>query len=475
LIGNCLLDYELALAACPRRRTVTSRCRCSNLITSNVERPNPTYRSTTGYRSFGFHIYWMQDNIHRFPTDANERRSTVMTPELSSRDARRLFLASQGLLRNNEFGRGKNAVLKAIQQISYVQIDTISVIERAHNHVLWSRVDNFNHAMLDQLQSKQKSVFEYWAHAAAYLPMKDYRFYQPVMQFMGQRYPADRQVADLVLARISEEGPLQARDFEGSGHKTTGWWDWKPAKRALERLFLAGELMISKREGFQKVYDLTERVLPEGIDTRMPDEKEWQHFLIRTMINALGLATAQEICYLRTTTRKLFKQPILPGITRTISELKEAGEIIEASVQGDLYFTTEDNLNRIPARLGRKNIRFLSPFDNLVIQRRRTLKLFDFDYQLECYLPAEKRTYGYFSLPILWGDKLIGRMDAKADRKNREFQVRFLCLNQNFRSYDQVAGPLSSELRRFAQYHACDTIELQRIEPGDFKSMLDVS
>jgi uncharacterized protein YcaQ len=398
-----------------------------------------------------------------------------MTLALSSRDARRLFLASQGLLRNNEFGRGKNAVLKAIQQLSYIQIDTISVIERAHNHVLWSRVDNFTRTMLDQLQSKHRTVFEYWAHAAAYLPMADYRFYQPIMQYMAQQYPSDNKVADLVLARIKDEGPLQARDFTDDKHKSTGWWDWKPTKLAMERLFLAGELMIDRREGFQKVYDLKERVLPDDVDTRMPSEQEWQRFLIRIMINALGMATATEICYLRTTTRKLFKHPILPGIARTMSELKEAGEIIEVSVQGNLYFTTEENLNRIPARLTRKQVRFLSPFDNLVIQRKRTLELFDFDYQLECYLPEPKRIFGYFSLPILWGDELIGRMDSKADRKNKEFQVRFLGLNQNIRSYDELVQPLSSELRRFAEYNECDSISFQRLEPAELKSMLEVS
>lgn len=398
-----------------------------------------------------------------------------MMPALSARDARRLFLASQGLLRNNEFGRGKNAVLKAIQQLSYVQIDTISVIERAHNHVLWSRVDNYARPILDQLQSKHKNVFEYWAHAAAYLPMQDYRFYQPVMQFMAERYPAEKKVKDLVLTRIREEGPLQARDFEDNNHKSTGWWDWKPAKRAMERLFLAGDLMIAKREGFQKVYDLKERVLPEDVDTRMPSEKEWQRFQIHIMINALGLARVQEICYLRTTTRKLFKHDILPGIKRTIAELIEAGEIIEVSVQGNPYFTTEENLNRIPTRLGRKKVRFLSPFDNLIIQRKRTLELFDFDYQLECYLPAHKRIYGYFSLPILWGDELIGRMDAKADRKKREFQILFLCLNETFRSYDELAPSLSAELIRFAHYNGCDCLSLQRVNPVGLKPLIKIS
>jgi uncharacterized protein YcaQ len=398
-----------------------------------------------------------------------------MTLELSSRDARRLFLASQGLLRSNEFGRGKNAVLKAIQQLSYVQIDTISVIERAHNHVLWSRVDNFHPSMLDKLQWRHRSVFEYWAHAASYLPLKDYRFYRPIMESMGHQYPPNKKVANLVLTRIRDEGPLQARDFIDSNHKSTGWWDWKPTKRAMERLFLAGDLMVSRRDGFQKVYDLKERVLPGDTDTRMPNEREWQCFLIRTMINALGLATPQEICYLRTTTRKLFKHPILPAISSTISELKEAEEILEVSVQGNSYFTTKENLNRIPARIGRRNVRFLSPFDNLVIQRKRTLELFDFDYQLECYLPAHKRTYGYFSLPILWGDALIGRMDAKADRKKREFQVRFLCLNQKFRSFDALAQALSSELKRFAQFNECDSIHLQQVESATLKSMLDVS
>ncbi|MDH5737222.1 MAG: winged helix DNA-binding domain-containing protein [Gammaproteobacteria bacterium] len=382
-----------------------------------------------------------------------------MRVEISRRDARRLFLYSQGLLRDSHFGRGKGAVQRTIDQLGYVQIDTISVVERAHHHTLLNRVGNYRPSMLDALQSRERSVFEYWFHAAAYLPMSDYRFYQPIMQSMADRYPADKKIAQEVMRRIADEGAMQSRDFDSpKNRKNSGWWDWKPAKRALENLFLSGELMITRREGFQKVYDLRERVLPAETNTRYPTEEEWGRFMILLMVRALGLATLQDIAYLRQSTRKLFAHSILSSLKTRLEELQEAGEIIAVSVAGECYYTTPGLLEQLPTRLGRKKVRFLSPFDNLVINRKRSLALFDFDYQIECYVPAAKRKYGYFCLPILYGDQLIGRMDSKAERKTGVFKVISLHAEDDQHSHQKLIALIDNPLQEFAAYHGCETV-----------------
>jgi len=189
---------------------------------------------------------------------------------------RRIALNQQGLLKNDSFGRGKAATLRAIEHLGYVQIDTISVVERAHHHVLWSRVSNYQPKFLDRLV-RQRNLFEYWYHAAAWLPMRDFRFALPRMaQTNGERNwfkSSERKLIGHILKRVREEGPLRARDFEDTRKGKKQWWDWKPAKQALEQLFMQGELMVSGRQGFQKVYDLRERVLPDWVDTRQPTIK----------------------------------------------------------------------------------------------------------------------------------------------------------------------------------------------------------
>src|SRR3954447_1140087 len=179
---------------------------------------------------------------------------------------RRIALDAQGLLRAAPFGRGVDATHRALEQIGYVQIDTISIVERAHHHTLWNRVPNYRPSHLDKLVSERRA-FEYWFHAAAYLPMRDYRFALPRMHALknGERHwfaNRDLKLMKAILDRVRAEGPMMARDFETPKGRAQGWWNWKPAKRALEQLYMQGDLMISGREGFQKIYDLPERVLP---------------------------------------------------------------------------------------------------------------------------------------------------------------------------------------------------------------------
>ena len=385
--------------------------------------------------------------------------------ELTQNEARKLFLKQQGLLRDNEFGRGKNATNRVIQRLSYVQIDTISVIRRAHEHVLYNRVANYNPKHLEKLV-QEREIFEYWSHAAAFLPFKDFRYSLPVMKGFRNARQCDNKIKSEVLARIRAEGPLQSRDFEDtSSKKRGGWWEWKPSKRVLEHLFFSGELMVTRREGFQKVFDLTENVLPSSISTTEPTLTEWTRFIVLSMVHALGIATEYDVGYARPTIRRLSKITLKDPLKATISALVAEGELLKVNVQGRACYTTEKILGLLPVRSTRQSVRLLSPFDNLVINRRRTRELFDFEYLLECYLPAAKRKYGYFSLPLLYGDSLIGRLDAKAHRKHRQLQVNNLMLESHVRIDDRLIQALVRGIVKFAKDHECDSFSFHSSIP----------
>lgn len=381
--------------------------------------------------------------------------------EISIRDARRVGLHRQGLLKPESFGRGKNAVARVISHLGYVQIDTISVVDRAHHHVLKTRVQNYSEQMLDHLVQRDRKVFEYWSHAAAYLPLAEYRFYLPMMdRFQRSReQDLDKKLAADVIARIKDEGPLQARDFNSpNASRSDGWWDWKPAKRTLEHLFLAGRLMISRRAGFQKVYDLAENVLPGEIDTTMPSSEEWHRFLTLRVVRGYGIATATNVTSACRTVGQFVKQPLREGVLAAIDRLVSENHLEPLRCGEQTWYTLPGALDELPSRLPRREIRFLSPFDHAVIDRKRTLDLFGFDYQIECYVPEAKRKFGYFCLPILWGDELIGRMDAKAVRADARFDVRGLFLEPHVTLDDRLEEALTEGIQRLAHAHGCDAV-----------------
>lgn len=367
---------------------------------------------------------------------------------------RRIALDRQGLLRNESFGRGKRATLRAIEQIGYVQIDTIAVVERAHHHVLWSRVPNYQPGMLERLV-RERQVFEYWFHAAAWLPMSEYRFSLPRMREMnGERNwfgDCDVRLMRQILSRVEAEGPLRARDFDEDRAGSSGWWDWKPAKRALEQLFMQGELMVSARDGFQKVYDLPERVLPGWVDTRQPSLDEFAAHLIDTTLRAHGFATLVSMTYLRK------GQKLREAVKRQLQQRIEAGLLICRPLgKFEIYIDPELLETRAPRSVAQ--VRILSPFDNLVIQRQRCREIFDFDYQIECYLPQPQRQFGYFCLPILYRDRLVGRLDCKAHRAGARFEVKSAHIEPELDDdFDEL---LAAALQSFASFNACDQIDL---------------
>lgn len=369
------------------------------------------------------------------------------------RKLRRIALNQQGLLKTDSFGRGKAATLRAIEHLGYVQIDTISVVERAHHHVLWSRVSNYQPKFLDQLV-RQRNLFEYWYHAASWLPMRDFRFALPRMaQTNGERNwfkSSDRKLISHILKRVREEGPLRARDFEDTGKGKKQWWDWKPAKQALEQLFMQGELMVSGRAGFQKVYDLRERVLPDWVDTRQPAMSEYASYLVDTTLRAHGFATLKSICYLR-------KGQALREAVREQLQLRiDTGSITTIALNDNSLVYADAGLLETRAPRSNAVVRILSPFDNAVIQRERGRDLFDFDYQIECYLPQPKRQFGYYCLPVLYRDRFVGRVDCKAHRSEKRLEIKALHIEHEVD--DEFADAFNHSVLAFSLFNGCHEI-----------------
>ena len=240
---------------------------------------------------------------------------------------RRLALKAQGLLQTQPFGRGLAGARKAINHLSYVQIDSISVVERAHHHVFHSRVPKFEPAMTNQLLL-DRDIFEYWVHAAAFLPITDFRFSLPYKHAIksGQTHwykTRDKKLMGELLARIKSDGPIRSRDLDTSTTKRTGWWDWKPAKKALEQMYMEGDLMVSDRQGFQKTYDLTERVLPPEVNSQMPSIEEFATHVVDQQLRSHGLISLNGLTYqrrnaeLRKAVKTLVNERLDSGYVRT--------------------------------------------------------------------------------------------------------------------------------------------------------------
>lgn len=369
---------------------------------------------------------------------------------------RRIALAAQGLQQAQPFGRGLVGARKAIEHLSYVQIDTISVVERAHHHVLYSRVPGFKPDMINRLLVN-RDIFEYWSHAAAFLPIADFRFSLPYKQAIksGQTHwykNPDRKLMKQLQDRIRSDGPLRSRDIESKTNKGAGWWDWKPAKKALEQLYMEGDLMVCQREGFQKVYDLTERVLPTQINTQMPTAEEFAEHLLESQLRCHGLVSLKGLTYLR-------RNPELRKAMKTlVDERLEQGELERVQLASGEEFVLQTGT--FEQRLARQNNRLLilSPFDNSVIQRDRLKALFRYDYQIECYVPEAKRQYGYFSLPLLYRDEFIGRMDCKAHRKDKTLEIKFLHFEQHSFTENDVMAAFADAMEKFRDFQQCDSV-----------------
>jgi len=365
-------------------------------------------------------------------------------------------LSKQGLASQQKFGADLSGTRRAIEHLGYVQIDTLSVVERAHHHVLWNRVPGYDPTHLNQLISEQH-IFEYWYHAASYLPMRDYRYALPHMTSIRDgenRYytNVDEHLMNEILARVSAEGALRLRDFD-KGNKGKGkWWNQGLGRRALDKLFMQGDLMVCGRNGMEKVYDLAERCLPEGIDLSVPTLSEYAAYLFDTTLRAHGVFTWKQLLHLKT------GKPLRDAMREVLDERIEAG-VVRALGNADAPTAYVDikTPEQTPTIDG--TLKVLSPFDNMVIHRDRLSTLFGFDYRIECYVSAPKRMFGYFCLPILYGDKFVGRIDCKAHRADQRFEVLSLNLEDGTLDRDQFFPALSDELQRLADFNKCPLLD----------------
>jgi uncharacterized protein YcaQ len=408
--------------------------------------------------------------------------------KISSKQARRITLNAQLLDGGAKLTKGKEGIAQTIEKLGYVQIDTIAVIERAHHHTLWSRRADYTPEMLHELQTKERRVFEYWGHAMSYLPMSDYRYFLPKMRNFENPRSKWAEISltkcghlmQPVLERIRKEGPLCSRDFKPPpGKKRGNWWDWKPAKIALEMLFWRGDLMVTERRNFQKVYDLTDRVLPGHVDTSIPDNDEIGEFLVQRALSANGILQEKEILNFlqpnagRDSDIRVAHSDI---ILNSLHGLIGAGHVTPLKIAGendaDCYALSK--IFDKSAKPGKRQPRvfILSPFDNLMIQRRRIKTLFDFDYSLECYVPASKRKFGYFTLSILWGENFVGRLDPKADRKKKTFIVRKLAFESILKDIDVFLPAFAKILADLARFNRCNKIQLVKVTPSKIKANL---
>ncbi|MHC3123709.1 winged helix-turn-helix domain-containing protein [Acinetobacter sp. GN11] len=368
---------------------------------------------------------------------------------------KQLTLFNQGLGKNSRFTKGVDGTLQAIEHLGYVQIDTISVVERAHHHILWSRVPDYDLNHLNSLV-RERQIFEYWYHAASYLPMKDYRYALPAMMSVRKgesRYfnRGDQHLMNEILARVRAEGKIRLRDIDKNNKKSLGnWWNTGPGRRAFEQLYMQGDLMICERNGMEKVYDLTERCLPENIDLSMPTLHEYAQYLFNTTLRAHGAFTWKQLVHLKGKDLKETMHVVLK-------------EHIDASVVSAVKLEDGQTLYVDVAALEQKvntdfGLKILSPFDNSLIHRDRLTSLFEFDYRIECYVPAAKRVFGYFCLPILYQDELVGRIDCKAHRSVKELEVISLHLEKTTKDKELFFFELEQEIKHFAEFNQCTII-----------------
>ena len=401
---------------------------------------------------------------------------------LSNAGARALLLAAQGLQERPAEPARKEDCLAAIRRMGLLQIDTISVVARSPYLVLWTRLGDYEPRWLEELLT-EGALFEYWSHAACFLPVEDYGIYRRWMldYAAGDAWrwvPGDAdytEVIERVLARIREQGAARSADFQCANGRAGAWWDWKPEKIALERLFYAGALMIARREGFQRVYDLHERVMPDWDDARTLTREEGQKVLALKAIRALGLARARWLAsyfgnYLRSR-----------DIQAVLAEARRTGEVFAVTVEGsdEPAYVHRDNRylmeQAAEGALASTVTTLLSPFDPVVSDRARAQELFGFEYRIETYTPAPRRRYGYFSLPILHRGDLVGRLDAKAHRREGLFEVKALHLEEETPVTDTLLRELAVTLTACARWHKTPEVVLRHSAPPHFGAALQAA
>lgn len=409
---------------------------------------------------------------------------------ISLSEARHLSLIAQRLESIEPKRRGKPSqaeLLEIVRAAGVIQLDSISVVSRAHETALWSRAGAFDLPDLSALHHPNQQLIEYWAHAASLLPVEFLpHLRRRMLLFRNRTHPSygpwieeNKTLLTEVMATIEEQGPVSTRAFERPDEIKRNPWDWwggKPAKQALDYLWLMGELVVHRRIGFERVYELTDRAFPELRSTPMPTEEEDHRFFTERALHSIGIGTVAWLGEYYTGAGGRFVPPA--EMKRVLAHLADEGRAIPVEL-GDERLPAWLDPDLLPALEGFRSgaLRptrrtLLSPFDNLLWRRERALALFGFDYRLESYTPEPKRIYGYYTLPILIDGALVGRLDARYRRKERRLVVHSLHLEPTVKQTVGLATAIASAIKAFTTFLGGGEIELLSTNPESFQPVL---
>jgi uncharacterized protein YcaQ len=360
---------------------------------------------------------------------------------LKRQEAKRIWIHAQRLDTASPFGPAQAGVVtRAVEHLGYVQIDTINVIERCHHHILFNRIPGYRREHLGDAQTKEKSVFEYWTHALSYVPSRDFRFFLPQMNAYRRDpsrwfYKAPPSEVRRVLKTVEKDGAITIRDIndEVLVEKNHAWASRKPSKKALEVAFYGGQVVISERIGMLKRYELTARHFgwdenPEAKPKPATEAERFEYRLDRAL-RSQGLISLDSVSYLEPSAK--------PKFLKLIERRVRKGELSEVAIEGVpgkfRYWSSSEIATGAEPTL----THILSPFDPLVIQRKRLSQFFGYEHRFEAYLPKEKRIYGYFALPVLMDDEIVALLDLKTDRQKEKLLVQKWTWLKKFKSKER--------------------------------------
>ncbi|MBP0115885.1 winged helix-turn-helix domain-containing protein [Bradyrhizobium vignae] len=377
---------------------------------------------------------------------------------LTTTQARRIWLHAQRLDERIPFGDGAQAVADAVAHLGYVQIDTINVIERCHHHILFSRIPSYRRADLGQAQSTDKSVFEYWTHALSYVPASDFRFFLPAMREHrreGHKWFASVKPADTrKVMRLLRAGPLTIRDIDDDVlvEKEHLWQSRKPSKRALQLAFYTGAVTISERQGMLKTYELMTRHFGWDKLPKAASAGEITAYLLDRALRSQGVVSLDSVCHLDAPRKK--------AVARLIASRVRRGELLPVTIEGagkQEHWASPAALE--PHEVSPDLVHILSPFDPLIIQRKRTNLIFGYNHLFEAYVPKAKRKFGYFALPVLVGDEIVAALDLKTDRQAKKLLMQkwtWVGQGKKTAGRKELERKIEDELDRFERFQLAE-------------------
>ncbi|MEH3091023.1 MAG: winged helix-turn-helix domain-containing protein [Agrobacterium cavarae] len=386
---------------------------------------------------------------------------------VSNEAARRIFLAKQGLSAPPNRALSKDGLLELITTLGFVQVDSIATVERAHHQIIFSRNQTYKREHLTALLEKDRTLFEHWTHDASIVPTAFYPYWkhrfrrrEPIMQERWRKWHGEGfdSAFEETYRHIAENGAVMSRDMKAEDHQSGGWWNWHPSKTALEYMWHTGRLSIARRVNFQKVYDLSERVILKEHYARDVSQEVFIDWACREALSRLGFATSGEI--------SAFFDLVTPNEAKdwVMSHRDELVEVSLISANGAkerasyAFSSFAEEMEAEASLEPPQRVRVLSPFDPLLRNRARTERLFGFFYRIEVFVPEPKRQYGYYVFPLLEGDRMIGRIDMKAERKNGSLDVRRLWLEKGVRPSSGRLEKLDAELNRLAKFTGVESV-----------------